>query len=73
MSNQPKNYSAFWMAVSFLIGFAWYASTFDRFKTSPIAKHGKDTIVYKDTMYAISFKIDTAINVENDTREDYPP
>lgn len=60
-----KDYHQIWMLVAILIGAAWYiSSTSDRFKTSPKSKHGRDTIMYKDTMYVIKFKIDTAIYID---------
>jgi hypothetical protein len=64
MNKNNKNYTELWMGISFLLAFVWWSSTLDRFKASPLNKHGHDTVIYKDTMYIIRFKIDTAIYID---------
>lgn len=59
-----KDYSQFWMAICILICFIWWASTLDRFKTSPRNKHGIDIVKYNDTIYYTHFKIDSAVYID---------
>lgn len=67
MSNKPKNYTEFWMAVAFILGgwFLYYASTENKRMVTAIRHHDLDTIVANDSVYISHITIKTVMPADS--------